>query len=169
MKSRVVLALLVLSGITLSSRDLEACSCVVGPPVQRTESELTEMVRKERDDALAVFAGKVIARDTFTITFEVDRVWRGAVPKKLSFPTGAKDMGNGAVTISVSSCDFHFELGSSYLVFGAGASLTNLGASKCTLTSPLKDAGDTVRRLDALAEREKRLQGPPRFSPVSAH
>ena len=66
--------------------------------------------------------------------------------------------GDGTVTIGVSSCDFYFEVGSSYVVFGAGASLTNLGARKGTLTSSLKDAGDTTKRLDLLAEREKRSQ-----------
>ena len=152
MKHRIVLALLVLSGITASSRDAEACLCF-GSPIQKSETQLLEMVREDRDESVAVFAGKVIALDTFTVTFEVDRVWKGAVPKKLTFQTGAKDLDNGEVMVS--SCDFSFEVGSSYVVFGAGASLAHLRATQCTLTMLLKTADDTIKRLDLLAEREK--------------
>lgn len=165
MKDGLVLTLVVLSGLTVSSRDLEACVCF-GSPVQKTEGQLTEMVREDRNEAVAVFAGKVITVDTFTVTFQVERVWKGNLPREIAFRTGAKDMGKGEVMAS--TCDFAFEECVSYVVFGAGSSLSDLHATQCTLTRSLKDASDTIRRLDVLAEREKRSQGPPKSGSISA-
>lgn len=93
----------------------------------------------------AVFSGKVV-KVTFkqppyevgryTVTFEVGRVWKGEVKKRIILIT------------RTSSCDFLFREGESYLVFASvlydGSGLTT---HKCSRTGLVADRGEDIELL----------------------
>lgn len=159
MKHAIALTLLTVAASILSSRDAAACQCFI-ESVQKTDTQLVEVVRTDRDKALAVFAGTVIDQNTFSVTLEVERAWKGPAVKVLTLSTSAKVYEDG--NIGISSCDYPFKTGGKYLVFAnpTEQSSSEMRATSCTLTTMWKDANDTVRRLDGLAEREKRLREP---------
>ena len=89
------LALMVVTLLFASSRDAAACMCV-GSPDPKSDADITREIDEEHGEAVAVFMGRVVARDELTVTFEVDAVWKGEVGL-------SHQMSTGAVAISVSS------------------------------------------------------------------
>jgi len=153
MKHLLVVPLVLATAITLRASEAEACTCEIDRR-PKSESEMVEIVKKDRDSATAVFAGTVVLEETFTVTLEVEQVWKGALAKKVSMRTSNIDNGDG--TISIDTCGVAFKNGQKYLVFAFGP-LTDLRATSCTLTSVWGHASDTVQRLDHLAEGERRI------------
>jgi hypothetical protein len=93
----------------------------------------------------AVFSGKVIEVTfkqpphevgRYTVTFEVERIWKGEPKKRMILNTRA------------TSCNFHFREGESYLVFASmlydGSGLTT---HKCTRTGLVTDRKEDVELL----------------------
>ncbi len=152
MKHAIALTLLIVTVSILGSRDAAACTCK-DDGFRKTEAQLVEIVKTGREKALAVFAGTVIGQDMFTITFEVERAWKGAAVKKLTISTSAEKRDG---QLGSYSCDYTFKTGEKYLVFAnPWKSLSGMRATSCTLTTMWAQANETVRRLDMLAEREK--------------
>lgn len=152
MKHLFVVPLVLAAAMMLGGGDAEACSCEIDSR-PKSESEIVEIVQKDRDVATAVFAGTVVLEETLSVTLEIERVWKGAPPKRVSIRSRSVD--NGDRTITVYTCDASFKAGEKYLVFALGP-LTDLRVTRCSLTGLLAQASDTVRRLDELAERERR-------------
>lgn len=108
-----------------------ACSCIAPPPPE-----------KARDQAAAVFSGKVLKTETVNnqlrVTFEVARTWKGPSERQLVVTTAT----NGA------ACGVSFKAKESYLVYcfstkADGALSTNL----CTRTTTLKNAKADLKAL----------------------
>jgi hypothetical protein len=150
----LVLALITALLAAAPSRDAAACVCFFETIDERGDRQVTEEVRTELRRAVAVFVGEVIARDTLTVTFDLERVWKGELEKKLTMSTGA--VANADGTVSISSCDYSFTLGEKYLVFAYGRSLTDMRASQCTHTAPLKQATATIEHLRKIVKEGRR-------------
>ena len=110
-----------------------ACRCLPGKP----SADISRSV--------AVFSGKVIKVmfkqppyeiGRYTVTFEVERVWKGEIKKKTVLITRA------------SSCDVRFREGESYLVFASmlydGSGLTT---HKCSRTGLVADRKEDIELL----------------------
>lgn len=95
--------------------------------------------------SLAVFSGKVIKitfkqppheMGRYTVTFEVERVWKGEMKKRMTLITRP------------SSCDVLFREGESYLVFASmlydGSGLTT---HKCSRTGLVGDRKEDIKLL----------------------
>jgi hypothetical protein len=134
------------------------CGCVSSAE-RPTPQEARAALVKDYNGALAVFSGKVVALDTFKVTFKLDKVWKGASDDELAMSTGAKDNGDGSYTST--SCDFDFALGGEYLVFAYAAPGEEMQARQCTRTRSLKDAARDVQDLDEVWPHEKRNVPPP--------
>jgi hypothetical protein len=151
------LAAYVLGALLLGSTAANACMCAASPEA-KTTAQITAEVRAAVQGAAAVFSGKVIGVDALSVTFVVDSVWKGSVTRLFVMSTGAVANADGTMTIS--SCDFSFREGRSYVVFAHPAGDKGaLHASACELTADLKDAPDTPDHLDRVATR-KTLSSP---------
>jgi hypothetical protein len=129
-----------------------ACVCAASPEA-KTTAQITAEVKEAVQGAAAVFSGKVIGADPMSVTFLVDNVWKGPVTRVFMMSTGAIDNGDG--TLTVSSCDFSFHEGRSYVVFAhPGRDSGALRAYSCEFTADLKDASDTPGYLDRVGERK---------------
>ena len=147
---RVLLAFAVV--LVASSREAAACMCV-GSAEPKSDAQITREVKDELGKAVGVFTGRVVERDELTVTFEVDAVWKGEIGPTHIMSTGAVASPDG--TISMTSCDFSFARGRSYLVFAFGKSLVEAKATSCTRTSEMRYALETLPVLDKLAERRR--------------
>jgi hypothetical protein len=140
-----------------------ACTCAASPEA-KTTAQITAEVKAAVQGAAAVFSGKVIGADPMSVTFLVDHVWKGSVTRVFMMSTGAIDNGDG--TLTVSSCDFSFHEGRSYVVFARpGGDGGVLRAYSCELTADLKDAPGRPADLDRVAAR--RVLTPPPARPPS--
>jgi hypothetical protein len=73
----------------------------------------------------------------YTVTFAVDRAWKGEVRHSLVLVTGA---GSG-------DCGFPFEEGKVYLVFARHDDEGALATLACSRTAPVTEAIDDIRNL----------------------
>lgn len=129
---RRLIALAVLVGCAVAAPVAWSCSCAPPPPPKGA-----------LENAVAVFSGKCVEMkeaNQFTkqFTFEVAKVWKGEVGKKVTVTTAA----NGA------ACGYGFDTKgeATYIVycFGKGDALqTNL----CTRTRPLSAAAEDLKEL----------------------
>ncbi|QGQ98948.1 hypothetical protein EHS13_30755 [Paenibacillus psychroresistens] len=111
-----------------------ACSCA---ETGSTQAELQKQT--------AVFSGKVTAvskpfkvlnqtdEESVKVAFEVYRVWKGEIGKKVAISTG----------VYSASCGFTFEKNQEYLVFANG-DISNLEASLCSKTQAFLTAGKDI-------------------------
>ena len=163
MKYAFALALLTGLVIVTGVGRAEACDCgAVAPPPAGfpvppppTEPALEKQVERARDAAVAVFIGKAVKLDQLTVTFEIEKNWKGAAEKTLSMSNGYEQRG---AAVWISSCAFWFKEGETYLVFAYGKSRADMradGVCSTFTTGELPDRADTVRRLDILATRVK--------------
>jgi hypothetical protein len=130
----------------------DACMCAASPEA-KTTAQITAEVKAAVEKAAAVFSGRAIGADPMSVTFLVDNVWKGRATRVFMMSTGAVDNGDG--TLTVSSCDFSFHEGRSYVVFAhPGRDGGALQAYSCEFTADLKDAPDTPGYLDRVAERK---------------
>lgn len=90
-----------------------ACTCFF-PTKPPTDAELARDIAAGVREAKAVFRGRVLTSDTYTVTFEVDAVWKGNVARRFAMPSGAVPQADG--TVMISSCDFPFERDKTYIV-----------------------------------------------------
>jgi hypothetical protein len=145
-----------------SALPAEACACVVPvPPLNLTPGMKAkwerDVARREvKEDfmrAVAIFSGEVIADDIVTVRFNLDRVWKGELPKEFPMSTGIQLTQNG---MSSNDCDYSFQSGKKYLVFAYGSSVSTMRAYVCSRTRKLSDATLTIDALDAFVKQRAR-------------
>jgi hypothetical protein len=122
---------LALALVGVDPQPVFACFC---KPLALPKAELCAMT--------GVYSGRIehvegpVASDPVRLVIKVDRVWKGPLLKSINIRT------NGAG----SSCDFAFETGKEYLVYG-GMQDNELGVSVCSRTMLLTYAGDDIAEL----------------------
>jgi hypothetical protein len=108
-------------------------------------------VNRRRRDAVAraaaVFAGKVVAVDRVSVSFDVETLWKGDPAKQLILATGMPADSD----IWVEDV-YQFARDRKYLVYAyfRGGSLTT---DACSRTMPVVDASDEIRELDLILPR----------------
>jgi hypothetical protein len=145
-KHGVVVLALPLVGLTFGVSEAEACGCVIGrgaaAGLSREEQSAHYRktygahVREQFGEAYAIFSAEAIAVGRDTVTFRLDEVWKGELPRELSI-AAAPDP-NVYPTAPISSCDRIFRAGSRYLVFTYGSSVATMKTKPCTPTGELK-------------------------------
>jgi hypothetical protein len=128
-----------------------ASVCVCIEHSTSTIEEVRKKLTKEADWASVIFSGEVLFVDMMEVKFRVDRVWKGEDKKEITMSTGARRTYGG---ISVTSCDYGFELGKKYIVY-AKMIEDKLQTAQCTGTRLYKDAGERVDFLDELQRKEE--------------
>jgi hypothetical protein len=164
-KTGATILLLILAALAAGAADSEACSCVIDPPPPAglSQAERTEHfrkayrahVRKQFEESYAIFSADVIALAPDRITFRVEDVWKGDLPKELSM----KGVPDPAVypLETFSSCDFIFKARGKYLIVAYGSSVENMMTKPCTSTGlipqdarPMFTVNETILALDEL-------------------
>ena len=133
------------------------CVCFLSPKALTPEEARAALV-KDFNETFAIFTGEVVEIDTFKVKFKVGKVWKGGLGDEVVMPTGAIKGDDG--TYSVSSCDYTFKRGESYLIFAYGDSAEKMQARACTRTKPLARAGAEVEELDTVGPPEKKNRKP---------
>ena len=134
-----------------------ACSCL---PVGTVGEELKEAgavfsakliakeYRKSANDALNAFSGLTdeqrAGAEVLVYKFQVENWWKGNSAKEVVLFTDTVKLANGET--GVSSCDFPFEIGKSYLVYAFKVE-NDLSTNYCTRTKLLEKAGDDLKLL----------------------
>src|SRR6476660_2816178 len=121
-------------------RSSYACSCVD----VATEEQRSATFRRQYDDAVAVFVGRVIKSDGYGISFVVNEVWKGDLRERADLQRSSRPSRPDLVVVT--SCDYLFDSTKTYLVFAYGTT-SAMWAQKCTPTSELADAPEALARL----------------------
>src|SRR5258705_4185351 len=124
------------------------CVCVNEP--HPSEEKVKADLRRAYDKATAVFEGKVVALDSFTVTFRLQKRWKGHYPNEVILSTGAVPGYEG--TPLPEECSYQFQLGEEYLVYAFGAA-KKMKADICS-TLPIKSAAEEERGLDQIRLHE---------------
>ena len=126
----------------------QACGCA---PVVAVPGQQTRPVSFDRE--VAIFSATVVEPSLLkgTVTLLVEQVWKGNLTEQITMRTIGFDG-------QMSTCDWKFDLGETYLVFGLGDSIATMRAEKCTLTAHLKDAGEALDMLKAAGYAPRRPQ-----------
>jgi hypothetical protein len=124
------------------------CVCVKEP--HPSPEQIKAQRRQAYDRASAVFAGKVIALNGYTVTFSLQKRWKGDSRDKVVLSTGAVAGYDG--TALPEECSYQFQLGEEYLVYADG-SAEKMKASICS-TLPVKNAAEEERGLDEIKPHE---------------
>lgn len=126
---------LVLGLLALGAPAAMACSCL--PPPAPAQALLK---------ADAVFLGKAVkvtgqagpqGQGEVSVHFEVDRFWKGAVPRQLDLGTAAHD----------AHCGYGFRQGETYLVYAYADPLGGLRTTLCSRTRLESDADEDFAAL----------------------
>jgi hypothetical protein len=96
--------------------------------------------------ATAVFAGKVVALDPYTVKFRLEKRWKGDSGAEVILSTGAVT-GFDAAPLP-EECSYQFHLGEKYLVYAYGAA-EKMKANSC-LTFLIKNAAAEENGLDEI-------------------
>jgi hypothetical protein len=149
MWTRTVVFSLAVATLVANVSDAEACSCVLDVPAAEglSQAERTEQfhkayranVRKQFDESFAIFSAEVIALAPDMITFNVEDVWKGDLPRVLSMK-GVPDLAAHPRTV-LSSCDYIFKSGKKYLVVAYGSSVETMMTKACTATGEIPPDG----------------------------
>ena len=174
-KHTVVVLSLTLAGLAFGVSEVQACSCVIGSAApaglsREEQSEhyrkpYSEHVRTQFGEAYAIFSAEAIAVGRDTVTFRLDDVWKGELPRELSM-AAAPDP-NVYPTASISSCDYFFKAGTRYLIFAYGSSVATMKTKPCTPTGELKldvagaayVTNSTMATLDTLVPARSKPKG----------
>ena len=113
-----------------------------------------EKVRADRrqayDEATAVFFGKVVALDAYTVKVRLEKRWKGDSQDEVILSTGAVPGIDG--TPLPKECSYQFRLGEKYLIFAYSVG-DKLEANSCS-TLEAKDAVEDEKGLDEIREHE---------------
>ncbi len=124
------------------------CVCVKEP--HPSEEKVKADRRQVYDTATAVFAGKVIALDAYTVTFRLEKRWKGDTLDEVILSTGA--VPGYDVTPLPEECSYQFHLGEEYLVYAFGAA-KKMKAYICS-TLLIKNAAEEEKGLDRIKLHE---------------
>ena len=93
-KHAFVVLSLTLAGLAFGVSEVQACACVIGSgaPAGLSREEQAEHYRKSYRDhvrqqfgeAYAIFSAEAIAVGRDTVTFRLDDVWKGELPREMS-------------------------------------------------------------------------------------
>ena len=123
---RALLALSVVSLVSLAAAPAEACSCA--------EVGLEQAIA----GADAIFEGVVdsievdASADVRVVRFAVTQAWRGVMTERIEVRTH----------VSEAACGYTFEIGRAYLVYASGPSASAYQVSLCSRTRPMDTAGE---------------------------
>lgn len=150
--------------VLLCSSTAFACSCGDIPSTKSFRERISDHVTT----ASAVYTGKVIGFDyrqgirnefmesqrdpsgqpiryeTKVVKMGVDRWWKLPIPPVTFLLTATTRNSDGS--ISVSSCDYNFKVGETYLVFASGT-VDALKTDQCSRTSPIARAKEIIEVL----------------------
>ena len=142
------LLLLVVLVFSLPLATRADCICVKEP---HPSAEKVKADRRQvYDKASAIFAGKVVALDAYTVTFRLEKRWKGDSLNEAILSTGAVPGYDG--TPLPEECSYQFHLGEEYLVYAFGAA-KKMKAYVCS-TSLIKNAAEEEKGLDKIKRRE---------------
>ena len=143
----LLLVILLFSPPSVSSAP--ECVCIKDP--HPSEEKLKADRRQAYDKATAVFAGKVVALDAYTVTFRLEKRWRGdSSLNEVVLSTGAVPGYDG--TPLPEECSYEFQQGEEYLVYAYGAA-EKMKANICS-TLPIKNAAEEEKGLDQIKQHE---------------
>ena len=161
----VVLSL-TLASLGFCVSEAEACSCVIGldtaarasraEQAEHFRESYREHVTRQFGEAYAIFSAEAIAVGRDTVTFKLEDVWKGQLPRELSMEAAPDP--NVYPTASISSCDYVFKAGTKYLVFAYGSSVATMKTRPCTPTEELMMSA-TVAILDELVPVRSKPKG----------
>lgn len=125
----------------MSAQNSHACTCIV---VDKNAS-LEEKVGAEKNSASAVFSGTVLKIERISdsrnsVTFDVERLWKGIDSPEIKVLTGNRG----------GDCGYVFEVNIAYLVYAFGSDDGELGTTICSRTSPVSEAPDDIGILDEI-------------------
>lgn len=148
---RKVCIVALLSLLSLANRDNAfACPCSDGANWENP-GEARKFLDKEFSDAVMVFSGEVITLNRLKIRIKAEKFWKGDVKEEVTLATGTRIIPrknrNDENLISISTCDYRFEVGKKYLVFAKNID-GELGSRRCSGTSLLSDSSETVSYLN---------------------
>ena len=123
---------------------VHACACA---PVVAVPEQPPRPVSFDRE--VAIFSAIVVEMSFLkeTVTLDVLKVWKG----ELTYLTTMR-------ILSGDNCEWTFEMGKAYLIFGVGDSIATMRAYKCTLTAGLEDANETIKLLEEAGYRPRQPQ-----------
>jgi len=124
------------------------CVCVKEP--HPSEEKIKADRRQVYDKATAVFVGKVVALDAYTVTFRLEKRWKGDSLDEVILSTGAVPGYDG--TPLPEECSYQFHLGEEYLVFAFGGA-KKMTAYTCS-TLLIKKAAAEEKGLDKIKLHE---------------
>ena len=150
-KHAAVVLSLTMAGLALGVSEVQACACVTGPgaPAGLSREEqsahnrkvYSDHVRKQFAEAYAIFSAEAIAVGRDTVTFRLDDVWKGHLPRELTME--APPDPNVYPSAPFSNCDYLFKAGTRYHIFAYGSSVATMKTKPCTPTGELKvDSAD---------------------------
>jgi hypothetical protein len=160
----VTVACMAFLALAATAPSAEACSCVLDvPPAQgSSQAERSEQfrrayrahVRKQFEESYAIFSAEAIAVGRGKVTFRVEDVWKGDIPRELTMAAAIDP--NEDPTAGYSSCDFLFTSGKKYLIVAYGSSAAMM-TKPCTSTAEIPTDGrpifignETIAMLDEL-------------------
>ena len=125
-----------------------SCVCVKDPHPSK------EKVKADRKQAYvqatAVFTGKVIALDGYTVKLRLKKRWKGDASNEIALSTGAVPGHDG--TPIPKECTYHFRLDNEYLVY-AHETAGKMKAYLCSVTL-IMDAAEEELGLDEIKPHE---------------
>ena len=134
----------------------EACICV-GTGEPPTAEKLTRELRRDLDEALAVFVGEPVSANSLVVRFRVETIWKGELGREVVMATGSEATDDGL--LKSSSCDMSFSLGVKYLVFGRGRTFETMQAVACSFTGPVQS--EILVLLDGVTPRLRSSEARP--------
>jgi hypothetical protein len=127
-----------------------AADCVCVKESHPSEEKVKADRRQVYDKAAAVFVGKVVAIDAYSVTFRLEKRWKGDSLDEVILSTGAVPGYDG--TPLPEECSYQFHLGEEYLVYAFGAS-KKMKAYICS-TVLIKNAAEEEKELDKIKLHE---------------
>lgn len=115
---------------------------VIAAPVQACRCQPPPPPKVAMEQAMAVFAGKVVSIEPnrshgLTVTFEVDKAWKGVAEKKM------------IITTPTNSCGHRFEKGKEYVVYASGKVGSIPDTNLCHRTKLRDQAAEDLKELGA--------------------
>ena len=95
-------------------------------------------------DMEAKQSGKQIDYETLVVKIQVEQWWKGEAPSEIVLLTSSTKNGDGTSTLS--SCDYTFRQGESYLIFATGKQ-DEYRTSDCLRTKKLAQAEEELKLL----------------------
>jgi hypothetical protein len=132
------------------SLEVRAADCVCVKEPHLSAEKIKAGRKRAYGQARAVFAGKVVALDGFTVKLRLTKRWKGDAVDEVILSTGAVPGPDG--TPIPEECSYHFRLGEEYLVYAQGTA-ERMKAHLCSVF-PAKDAAEEELGLDEIKPHE---------------